>query len=212
MEPIRDENVPGTKTPSFTSNFEFGSFSKSTPNTRFIDTESDDDSISAGEESLIEEAEYTLAGENELFRQTPPAGHNYVSPDMKRLKKKDTRELDDIGALNLECEHCEAMYWFAERSKKQRNCMNPKFNLCCKEGKVKLPMLKKTPAFLEQLLNYEGGVDAKNFRQNIRAYNSRHSFTSFGASIDQSIARRPGPFFVLESKVKHIIAWVHLSP
>lgn len=69
--------------------------------------------------------------------------------------------------------------------------------------KAKFPMLQKTLEFIEQLLNYEGD-DGKNFRQNIRAYNSMHSFTSFGASIDKYVTNKPGPFcFRIQGQTYH---------
>ncbi|KAL6552709.1 hypothetical protein OROHE_008073 [Orobanche hederae] len=43
----------------------------------------------------------------------------------------------DIGDPTYECEHCHALFWFEERTPKQTK-NNPKFNLCCNKGQVKL--------------------------------------------------------------------------
>ncbi|XVF80283.1 hypothetical protein PTKIN_Ptkin15bG0058200 [Pterospermum kingtungense] len=61
-------------------------------------------------------------------------------------------------------------------------------------GKVWLPLYKETPVPLNTLLDYNGGVKAKSFRDNIRMYNSMFQFTSIGGKIDNEINRRPGPY------------------
>lgn len=65
--------------------------------------------------------------------------------------------------------------------------------MCCKQGKIKLPLHKKPPPYLENLL---AGEDKKsrNFRDNIRSYNSMFSFTSTGGIVDKDINKGHGPY------------------
>lgn len=57
-----------------------------------------------------------------------------------KKQKIDNFEIDnvtylDFGDMNVSCQHCNALYWKAERLK----------NNCCHSGKVKLPNLSKYP-------------------------------------------------------------------
>ncbi|WVZ71971.1 hypothetical protein U9M48_020498 [Paspalum notatum var. saurae] len=70
------------------------------------------------------------------------------------------------------------------------------FGICCKQGKVKLPPLKKPPTYLEQLLRYDGRGEPSNHRHNIRYYNSMFLFTSMGGHIDHEINRQGGGPYV----------------
>lgn len=91
MDPEEDEQMPEINTPFCTSIFEVGSCSKQAPNTRIIDTDSDDDSSSVMEDSFVEGTEELLSNENEQLQQISPTTYNYMSLDMKRLRRKGTR-------------------------------------------------------------------------------------------------------------------------
>jgi len=69
---------------------------------------------------------------------------------------------------------------------KHRNAANPKFQLCCGNGKVQLPLLKEPPSLLQHLLFSSNFADSKNYQQNIWAYNMMFAFTSLGAKLDNS--------------------------
>ncbi|KAL6567653.1 hypothetical protein OROGR_001321 [Orobanche gracilis] len=45
----------------------------------------------------------------------------------------------DIGDPEFECQYCGAQMWYGERLKKARRQKNPKFGLCCGQGKGKGP-------------------------------------------------------------------------
>jgi hypothetical protein len=47
--------------------------------------------------------------------------------------------------------------WYEERIVKSKKPANPKFSLCCMEGQVKLPSLKKPHVVLEELINLAAG-------------------------------------------------------
>ncbi|XVF66124.1 hypothetical protein PTKIN_Ptkin10aG0009600 [Pterospermum kingtungense] len=100
----------------------------------------------------------------------------------------------NLGGPIHKCTFCGAQMWFEERLVRTSTSSNLRFFLCCLEGKVWLPLYKETPVPLNALLDYNGGVKAKSFRDNIRMYNSMFQFTSIGGKIDNEINRRPGPY------------------
>ncbi|EOX99032.1 Uncharacterized protein TCM_007660 [Theobroma cacao] len=100
----------------------------------------------------------------------------------------------NLGGPRYVCCFCGAQMWYEERKNKSRNERNPRFTMCCMEGKVSLPPFKQTPSLLATLLNYKGGRTAYKFRHNKRVYNSMFQFTSIGGKIDSEINRRPGPY------------------
>uniref|UniRef100_A0A453CC78 ATP-dependent DNA helicase n=1 Tax=Aegilops tauschii subsp. strangulata TaxID=200361 RepID=A0A453CC78_AEGTS len=86
--------------------------------------------------------------------------------------------------------------WHQERSKHNTNKSRPTFGLCCKEGKVKLPPLKKPPAYLQQLLTSNEKGEPSNYRDNIRNYNPMFAFTSMGGQVDYEINKKGGAPYV----------------
>jgi hypothetical protein len=76
----------------------------------------------------------------------------------------------DIGSMTFVCFHCKAMKFRNETQ-----------NLCCANGKIKLPKLNPPPEPLRTLMS---GADAesKHFLSNIQKYNSCFQITSFGAT------------------------------
>ena len=81
-----------------------------------------------------------------------------------------------------------------------------RFHLCCRGGKVHLPLLKDPPPFRAALLNPNGDILSKYFLKSIRSYNSMFTFTSLGAKIDMSINKGPGPYvFKINGQVHHRI-------
>ncbi|KAL3025155.1 hypothetical protein AAZX31_04G165100 [Glycine max] len=63
---------------------------------------------------------------------------------------------------------------------KDKRTTNPRFSLCCGNGKVELSLLHNPPKYLYQLLYDHGTSDSKNYQQNIRTYNMMFVFTSAG--------------------------------
>lgn len=77
-----------------------------------------------------------------------------------------------VGPMTTQWEHCQALRF-------------PRENLnCCHSGKVSLPALVEYPQPLKDLLTGPNS-EARNFRDNIRHYNSAFSFASFGAQTIQ---------------------------
>lgn len=92
------------------------------------------------------------------------------------------------------CQYCGALLWYEERTIKSRETTNPKFSLCCQDGRVQLPMLKEAPSYLHELIRPNGGSQSSKFRENIRAYNSLFAFTSTGGVVSHEVNIGPGPY------------------
>uniref|UniRef100_T1IKV2 Helitron helicase-like domain-containing protein n=1 Tax=Strigamia maritima TaxID=126957 RepID=T1IKV2_STRMM len=77
-----------------------------------------------------------------------------------------------LGKMDIECSHCGALHFKGEILSSR----------CCHKGKVKLPLLKKYPEPLKDLLL---GSDKRirDFRTHIRQYNSLLSFASMIATM-----------------------------
>lgn len=117
-----------------------------------------------------------------------------------REAANDTERLTDNGSTpwnfgkpKNRCEHCNALLWYEERLRPKVKTRKPAFGICCKQGKIKLPPRQRPPHYVDNLLNGEGG-DSKNFRENIRSYNSMFSFTSTGGIVDKEINKGHGPY------------------
>ncbi|XP_058746518.1 uncharacterized protein LOC131619442 [Vicia villosa] len=102
-------------------------------------------------------------------------------------------EYYDIGSPLIECRYCKAMMWYQERMHKSSHSANPKFMLCCGNGKVELPLLRQPPEILAKLLFDHENVVSRKFQQHIRVYNMMFAFTSPGAKVDNRFNDGRGP-------------------
>ncbi|KAL7085427.1 hypothetical protein ACP275_14G281600 [Erythranthe tilingii] len=85
------------------------------------------------------------------------------------------------------------MMWYDERLKKQvMNTTQPKFSLCCNQGKIQLPFLTDCPQILQNLY-FKHDARSKFFLENIRSFNMMFSFTSLGGKIDATINQGNAP-------------------
>ncbi|XP_008245910.1 PREDICTED: uncharacterized protein LOC103344060, partial [Prunus mume] len=124
----------------------------------------------------------------------------------QRKRQRMMEQYVDLGDKNYKCIYCGALFWFKESVKKANAANEPLFTLCCQQGKIKLPISKPTPPFLENLLDPSKGPKSLLFRENIRAYNSMFAFTSMGAKVDHSINSGPGPYiFKISGQVHHLM-------
>ncbi|XP_045793087.1 uncharacterized protein LOC123888169 [Trifolium pratense] len=111
----------------------------------------------------------------------------------------------NFGLPEFTCTKCFAEMWYEERSEKTRNGLQIEFSMCCQKGEVKLPLLKKPPKLLMDLIS---GQDrrSRHFKDNIRAYNSMFAFTSMGGQINDKINDGLGPpQFILGGQNYHRI-------
>jgi hypothetical protein len=108
-----------------------------------------------------------------------------------------------LGNMTVVCPKCNALHWMAERLSHSSNA-NPLFGGCCLSGKIRLPLLEDVPQTLRRLLESPDD-DAKEFRKNIRTYNSALAFTSLGAIMDRSLLdQERGPYvFKLHGELRH---------
>ncbi|XP_058732948.1 uncharacterized protein LOC131604533 [Vicia villosa] len=104
-----------------------------------------------------------------------------------------SEEYYDIGSPLIECCYCKAMMWYQERMHKSTHAANPKFMMCCGNGKVELPMLRHPPEQLAKLLFDHESIVSRKFQQQIRLYNMMFAFTSPGAKIDNRFNNGRGP-------------------
>ena len=89
-----------------------------------------------------------------------------------------------LRPMDKVCQHCQAGFWLCEKTGGSK--AEPIFNRCCSQGDIAIPPLEVMPQLLQQLFDENDGK-AKEFRKNIRAYNSLLSFTSCGAKFDESL-------------------------
>ena len=111
----------------------------------------------------------------------------------------------DIGDPNYVCSHCSAIFWYDERLRKSVKAKNPRYSVCCVNGKIQLAKFVDPPRLLRELF-FGGNTKSKHYQQNIRSYNSMFGFTSMGGKIDSSINVGQGPsIFRLHGQNYHLI-------
>jgi len=97
-----------------------------------------------------------------------------------------------LGDLDVQCPSCKALHW-ADECLSGSSRTNPKFGICCYQGKIALDALEEPPAELKDLYNGDDSV-SKNFHKNIRRYNNALAFTSVGREIDHTVNDGGGPW------------------
>ncbi|XP_058746103.1 uncharacterized protein LOC131618973 [Vicia villosa] len=83
--------------------------------------------------------------------------------------------------------------WYQEKTDKRKHSAVPKFQLCCGNGKVVLPLLKTPPMLLKNLLSDNNNEHSTNYQQNCRLYNIMFAFTSPGMKFDNRYNTGRGP-------------------
>ncbi|GJZ91429.1 ATP-dependent DNA helicase PIF1-like protein [Tanacetum coccineum] len=110
----------------------------------------------------------------------------------------------DHGDPIFECKELHALVWEAEAKRGNNNTTNKAYSICCGKGKV---FIKQPPPAPKPLVDLYFNDDAKskNFKNNIRTYNSMFAFTSMGVKVDDSINRKgKGPYvFHLHGQTYH---------
>lgn len=77
--------------------------------------------------------------------------------------------------------------------------------MCCLQGAIKLPYLRKSPDLLLALLSNDDEL-SRNFRDNIRAFNMLFAFTSLGGKVNRSIPNGRGPsMFQIQGSNYHLM-------
>lgn len=98
------------------------------------------------------------------------------------------------------------MIWYQERMHKHKHSANPKFFLCCGNGKVKISFLKHPLQPLSHLMFDRNAVGSKNFQSQIKAYNMMFAFTSPRAKLDNKFnIGRGSPTIRIQGQACHRI-------
>ncbi|RZB86134.1 hypothetical protein D0Y65_026271 [Glycine soja] len=153
----------------------------------------------------------------DFYDQTTNLSHedaefHFGSPlmtDKESCNDDETRHINagyhDIGDPIWTCQECGAQMWYGERINKDKKSLNPRFSLCCDDGKIQLPILEKPPDILKELL-FGNSRQSKNFQTYIRSYNLMFAFTSPGAKIDRTLNTGKGPpSFRIQGQNHHLI-------
>lgn len=106
--------------------------------------------------------------------------------NIAKIPERVPTERDERGSMNVVCSNCSALMWVEERAANTSKS-NPGFQLCCSQGNAVITSLKPTPPEIATLLRGDSDT-TKEFKKNIRSYNSSLSFTSFGVNLDMSLA------------------------
>ncbi|KAL5148491.1 ATP-dependent DNA helicase PIF1 [Glycine soja] len=131
---------------------------------------------------------------SESTQVSSPKNQNYMSSANDPTINREG--FSDLGDQLMQCSHCNANMWYVERVSKDKRTTNPRFSLCCGNGKVELPLLQNPPKYLYQLLYDHGTPDSKNYQQNIRTNNMMFAFTSAGIKFDKSVNHSRGPLII----------------
>lgn len=112
------------------------------------------------------------------------------------------------------CKHCGALFWYAERSKKdKKKRVNVEYSMCCQLGKVDIPLMRPPPEQLLSLFFSKKTTRSRNFLDNIRQYNNMFAFTSMGGKIIDVNSRGGGPYSYVLSGTNHqilVACYLHL--
>ncbi|SRR6266540_7442810 len=101
-----------------------------------------------------------------------------------RKKRSDGGHRLDLGSMDQTCLHCSVKFWLSEKDRNSSKS-SPKLAICYAGGKVRLPpVLDPSPYLLD--LYTSSHSEARNFHNNIRAYNGLLACSSFGAKINES--------------------------
>ncbi|KAK9050845.1 hypothetical protein SSX86_030188 [Deinandra increscens subsp. villosa] len=124
-----------------------------------------------------------------------PQGHSrnvYADENISRTQAT----YQDFGDAYCVCTHCHAILWYGERTLKSLTPTDPKFSICCGEGKIVLPKLRSAPQPLRRLLDRNSDPRSRVFKENIKLLNAMFAFTSTGGKVfkDDDHVRAPYSF------------------
>ena len=80
--------------------------------------------------------------------------------------------------MNFICQFCGANFWYDEKITNSPKS-EPKFSICCSNGRIKLQEISEPPEPLRSLFLHTH-PKASHFMKYIRAYNSNFALASLG--------------------------------
>ena len=98
------------------------------------------------------------------------------------------------------CYDCNAKHWNGEKPATSTST-NTFYISCCKKGEVDIELLREPPAFLKDLYDNQQ-ASGKEFRRNIRKYNSAFAFTSIRC--DRPNASESNMPFQIQGQMCHV--------
>jgi hypothetical protein len=120
-------------------------------------------------------------------------GDEYVTSQVNNNESSNSGEIWNFGRPTFKCRHCKALLWYEERIRPNKHTKNPSFEICCNNEKNSLPAKPEAPAFLQEILSADN-QKSKNYRKNIRSYNSMFAFTSTGGVVNKEINKGHGTY------------------
>lgn len=122
---------------------------------------------------------------------------NLKKTNTQNLHAMNDREHDiqvyDIGDMNINCTQCSALHFSNEGGRVS--------NSCCHKGKVMLHPLYEYPPEMKELISGTTTI-GKEFRKNIRSYNSAFAFATFNANVQNFSSN--GPYMLkIQGQVYH---------
>lgn len=110
----------------------------------------------------------------------------------------------DLGRMDVECIHCRALHWMAEKVSGS-TANTALFGMCCLHGKVKIDPIPDPPDIIRTLLTSMEPTHVQ-FRENIWRYNRSFAFTSLGVQEDWSVngRGRGPPVFRISGELTHL--------
>jgi hypothetical protein len=112
----------------------------------------------------------------------------------------------DLGAPSFSCTHCGALFWYEEHLRRGRNNQNPKYNVCCRGGRILLPCYEEPPQPLLSFLTTQARPLPHHFFDHVRQHNSMFAMTPMGVKAIDSINDDHGPYvFKISGQVCHRI-------
>jgi hypothetical protein len=126
-------------------------------------------------------------------RPLPPARAPYQEPHQRH----------SLGPMNVQCPQCSALHFDCEKlASSTRRVL--KFGSCCLQGQVQLPPFRPAPGALRDLLCGRSPL-SKQFKSNIRQYNSAFAFTSLGVDVDHAVTNASGAYaFRIHGDLHHL--------
>ncbi|KAF6157208.1 hypothetical protein GIB67_041669 [Kingdonia uniflora] len=107
-----------------------------------------------------------------------------------------------LGNMDIQCPLCHTLHWLDEKLTNSSR-YRPLFGTCCKQGKIRLPILQPLPPTI-QVLYDDDSSHAKSFQSHIRKYNAANAFTSLRVKLDVQILNGRGPkTFSIYGEIKH---------
>ncbi|CAI9274634.1 unnamed protein product [Lactuca saligna] len=116
-------------------------------------------------------------------------------------------EYIDNGDCSWVCEYCGAFFWYVERTPNMSTVAHPRYNHCCRGGSI---VLLYPSRFSSQFIRL---YESRKFLNDVRAYNSMFSVTSFGANVDDDVNDSRGPYvFKVSGQISDKIGSLSADP